>query len=336
MNPRPPPSFLLAIPTILAAAAPVGADVLNVNVLQSRFLDSACTFPEACGGPCTVLLLSWTETSPNGRVADGEGLDVVYDGQLLTVVDGLPQASLPGNQILTLAGLPSGRHRFRVGPRRGTSSGEAEITVLTHQPFPDPAGLACQSGAPGEAGRCELQVEWTRSGPAPTSYSIRAGGVVLGEAPGDALSHTIAGVAPGEHCVEVVAFLSNGEGTYRGCPIRSCCQIECAQPPEGSFVRGICDGIGSQLLLTQAIFALNHLFASGPAPPCELACDVNDDGRFDLTDPLQILNFLFRGGGPPAGWGDDDGDGVAEPRCVSSAAGPRCQSPGPPCAEAQK
>jgi hypothetical protein len=48
-----------------------------------------------------------------------------------------------------------------------------------------------------------------------------------------------------------------------------------------------------------AVFVLNYLFKSGPAPiPLEVA-DCNCDQIVDLGDAVYLLNYLFRGGPPP-------------------------------------
>ncbi|MBN1422546.1 MAG: FG-GAP repeat protein [Planctomycetes bacterium] len=52
--------------------------------------------------------------------------------------------------------------------------------------------------------------------------------------------------------------------------------------------------------LGDAVFVLNYLFASGPAPGCLKAADVNDDGGLDLADPIYDLTYLFAFGPAPA------------------------------------
>lgn len=64
------------------------------------------------------------------------------------------------------------------------------------------------------------------------------------------------------------------------------------------FVRGDCNGDGSTNI-ADVIFALGYLFpASPPAPAldCADACDGNDDGQLDVSDPITLLNGLFAGG----------------------------------------
>jgi len=48
-----------------------------------------------------------------------------------------------------------------------------------------------------------------------------------------------------------------------------------------------------------AIFLVNYLFRSGPAPIPEAAADANCDGVVDLGDAVHIVNYIFRSGTPP-------------------------------------
>jgi len=70
-------------------------------------------------------------------------------------------------------------------------------------------------------------------------------------------------------------------------------------PPSGGFRRGDCDADGT-VAITDAIFGLNWLFLSGPAPTCEDACDSDDSGQPNITDKIYILNYLFLSGPEPA------------------------------------
>jgi hypothetical protein len=45
---------------------------------------------------------------------------------------------------------------------------------------------------------------------------------------------------------------------------------------------------------------LKAIFLGGDALPCEDAADLDDDGAVELSDAILLLNFLFRGGAPPA------------------------------------
>jgi hypothetical protein len=47
------------------------------------------------------------------------------------------------------------------------------------------------------------------------------------------------------------------------------------------------------------IYSLSCLFLEAGIPPCLDAADANDDGDFDITDPLYTIRWLFIGGKPP-------------------------------------
>ncbi|MCA9728530.1 MAG: hypothetical protein KC729_12655 [Candidatus Eisenbacteria bacterium] len=66
------------------------------------------------------------------------------------------------------------------------------------------------------------------------------------------------------------------------------------------FTRGDCNDDGG-FDIGDPVAALNTLFASGSAlPACVKACDANDDGSFDIGDPVFMLSALVASGNPPA------------------------------------
>ena len=74
-------------------------------------------------------------------------------------------------------------------------------------------------------------------------------------------------------------------------------------PEESSeFRRADCNGDGT-VDISDAITALDALFAGGVALECDDACDTNDDGRLDISDAIATLNALFtvQGTIPPPG-----------------------------------
>ena len=78
----------------------------------------------------------------------------------------------------------------------------------------------------------------------------------------------------------------------------------CAEP----FVRADanCDGV---IDVSDGVFSLLWLFASGVEPCCLDGADANDDGAVDVSDASFTLGYLFRGGPappPPAGACGDD------------------------------
>ncbi|MEM7261881.1 MAG: hypothetical protein AAF488_07790 [Planctomycetota bacterium] len=64
-----------------------------------------------------------------------------------------------------------------------------------------------------------------------------------------------------------------------------------------SFIRGDCNQ--DELVdISDAIEALSRLFVIADAVVCEDACDFNDDGQFDVADPVATILFLFFGSVP--------------------------------------
>jgi hypothetical protein len=74
----------------------------------------------------------------------------------------------------------------------------------------------------------------------------------------------------------------------------------CERPPEGSFVRGETNEDGA-LNISDPITILGYLFRGKPGPTCRDRMDVRDDGTVDLGDAIALLGYLFAGGpAPPA------------------------------------
>lgn len=74
-----------------------------------------------------------------------------------------------------------------------------------------------------------------------------------------------------------------------------CLGVQC----DGLFRRGDAnvDGIVD---LADPLHMLFVLFVDGRSPLCERSFDTNDDGRLDVSDVVATLEYLFRGGPPPA------------------------------------
>ena len=65
-----------------------------------------------------------------------------------------------------------------------------------------------------------------------------------------------------------------------------------------TFIRGDCNSDGA-VLINDAIFVLNYLFAGGTIPTCFSGCDTNDSGVLNIVDGINLLNYLFVSGSPP-------------------------------------
>jgi len=59
--------------------------------------------------------------------------------------------------------------------------------------------------------------------------------------------------------------------------------------------RGDVDG-STMVDMTDTIKLQEYLFLGGYTPPCEKACDANDDGWVDTSDVIHVLEYLFTGG----------------------------------------
>ena len=51
--------------------------------------------------------------------------------------------------------------------------------------------------------------------------------------------------------------------------------------------------------ITDPIALLSFLFRGGRGPSCLDAADANDDGALNLTDAVYLLLYIFGGGAPP-------------------------------------
>lgn len=66
-----------------------------------------------------------------------------------------------------------------------------------------------------------------------------------------------------------------------------------------AFLRGDCNH-DSLFDVSDPVSLLLYLFRGDATPPCPDSCDANDDGKLNLSDSLLTLNFLFSGGTSPA------------------------------------
>lgn len=78
-----------------------------------------------------------------------------------------------------------------------------------------------------------------------------------------------------------------------------------------NFLRGDSDNSGS-VDLTDPVYVLNYLFRGAQPPKCLDAADANDDGNLDITDAVYILNYLFQGSQEPKPPFPDKGTDLTE------------------------
>ena len=77
------------------------------------------------------------------------------------------------------------------------------------------------------------------------------------------------------------------------------CLVPCALHAQNMFRRGDVDDSG-RINLTDSVQILQRLFGGRRGFPCSDAADVDDSGHIDLSDVVYTLSFLFqRGASPP-------------------------------------
>ena len=69
--------------------------------------------------------------------------------------------------------------------------------------------------------------------------------------------------------------------------------------PRNSFIRGDVNSDG-KMDIADPINVVNYLFRKGPAPSCADSADANDDANIDVTDVMLMINHQFRAGAAPA------------------------------------
>jgi hypothetical protein len=286
--------------------------------------ESCCTI--TCGAPpCLAPQVSLVAQIAYGpgpsdgaavlrwRLPAGEA----YPGGIHTHVDGAAAATLAGSAVSTvITGLSATGHELGVEGDCGEANGLSTISrhrlhVRAETPHTSPiAGSVQCEWIPDDGGKTTATWEIGETSEAIDVYveedSVQTHVVTLR---GESTSVTVAGTRP--ETVIVLQFYALHDGELHGSePIR------CGTAPAlNAFLRGICNGAGSNPDISSAVFGLTYLYIGGTAPPCEAACRVNEDEAFDLSDMIYLLNYLFLGGPPPAGWTDGNGDDVRDPTC---------------------
>jgi len=102
--------------------------------------------------------------------------------------------------------------------------------------------------------------------------------------------------------------------------------VKYRQTPDRRFLRGDCNGDGSTIGVSDAVFSLTYSFLGGAEPPCVAACDANGDAvATGVSDAVYLLAFSFLGGpapvlpypdcGPPGPRDPDMGCAVSHGAC---------------------
>ncbi|MFN0057773.1 MAG: hypothetical protein ACKVX7_04885 [Planctomycetota bacterium] len=65
-----------------------------------------------------------------------------------------------------------------------------------------------------------------------------------------------------------------------------------------AFVRSDCNA-DTTIDIADGIYLMNYLFAGGPDPTCDDACDSNDDAQIDVSDAIYVWNYALLAGPAP-------------------------------------
>ena len=266
MHPR---TWPLAAAVLSALAASLGAQELSaprdLRVHQVAYdLDSAVRVRwERAGTYDTVL-----------AYVDGEATGVEVDGALLEIV-------VP---------VSAGEHAIGVQGVSGSATSEVasvQFDVLAETPVPDPVrGISCTFDR--EIGLFHFR--WQPGADTWVEGEIRfPGTTAITTVPEGTTEIDVAPADGGD--VALVAF-RNDAGYFSEPEIVVCNEILPA------FIRGDCD-LSGRVEFVDALVELNVLFLEAPRWKCDDACDANDDGDLDLTDPITVLQYLFLEGPPP-------------------------------------
>jgi hypothetical protein len=86
--------------------------------------------------------------------------------------------------------------------------------------------------------------------------------------------------------------------TFQGIAVATACMVSIRLPGAARFRRGDVDQDGAWNL-TDAIAVLDHLFLTARPLDCMDAADANDDGQLNIADPVALLGHLFLGSRAP-------------------------------------
>ncbi len=103
----------------------------------------------------------------------------------------------------------------------------------------------------------------------------------------------------GENVLAVQCFNVGLDSTDLKLDLELTYKASTSEIPAGAiFVRGDSNGDG-ELDISDVIHMLFAQFTGTVQGDCDDARDVDDSGSLDVTDPMALLEFLFRGGNPP-------------------------------------
>jgi hypothetical protein len=262
-----------------------------------------------------------------------DGLRVQY-GQLVNFVGGardlqdgsvsgrnlvwsLNRGSLGRGALLSKDDLPVGTNLIQLTATNSVGlSATASVTVIVHDdlnvPGPTLSVAPTQIGwhvAPGSRGLESAMVSISNVGAGTITWTASedAPWLTLSEESGTApstitLRGSPAGIDP-DSSVEAVVTFERETDPSQSVSVLVTLSVGCVLC-EGNassgvlFRRGDATGEGT-VDISDGINVFNFLFLGGTAPGCLQAADANGSGLVDISDGIYVLNFLFLGGAAP-------------------------------------
>jgi hypothetical protein len=173
--------------------------------------------------------------------------------------------------------------------RNGLVSTPELCTVDNTTPVQNPSpvtNLQCEQVSGG------VSLSWQNADPDYDNIEIWIDGTLLTNLAGQETTFLDAIVTVGSHQYQLIAWRNGLESGLTTCDID-------VTSVGLTFLRG--DANEDLLInLGDVISILSYLFASGQAPDCVDALDINDSGGVNIADAINELSYLFSGGPPPA------------------------------------
>ncbi|HIC22345.1 MAG TPA: hypothetical protein EYO84_02885 [Planctomycetes bacterium] len=211
-------------------------------------------------------------------------------------VGGTLVATVPGSATSATVTLPTSTTdicvRGLVGPVSSTDScttGACPVFV----PPGAPDNLACSILTTDPINGCTVEANWANQGDYSLINVYLDGVLQSSEAGATTNWQSSLALSPNSQqiCIEAVDICGGVLGQI-------CCDVICDAGP--IFIRGDCNVDGANNI-ADVVAALGFLFAGAGIPLCGDACDINDDGGFDISDAVYLLSNLFSDGNfPPA------------------------------------
>ncbi|MGE3165764.1 MAG: hypothetical protein AB7O52_12710 [Planctomycetota bacterium] len=207
------------------------------------------------------------------------------------------QVTLGGSVVATLAGSATsatvmlgapGMDQICVIATRGGQASVPECCIVDC-PVVTPVDPPSGLTCSVDSVTCNATLGWTNAG-SYSSIAVTLDGNLVSTLAGTATGTTVA--LPLPSVVYTLCVVATDDCGIVLAPV--CCTVECEVTVGVQFIRGDCNDDGNYNI-ADPVSLLGFLFPAGPAPvlPCSDACDCNDDGMLNIADAICLLSGLF-------------------------------------------